>query len=126
MNAPNDRKYTESHEWHLVQGNTVTIGITKIAADQLSDITFVDLPAVGAAVTAGKAFGEIESVKATSELFSGVSGKVTAVNTDLADHPEWVNSDSYGKAWMIKLQTPNPAEVEKLLSADQYNKKVPG
>lgn len=123
MRVPTDRKYLETHEWHRVDGHTVTIGITQFAADQLSDVTYVDLPKVCAALTAGKPFGEIESVKATSELFSGVAGKVLAINTALEDHPELVNSDPFNAGWMIKVQAANLADVEKLLPASEYERR---
>ena len=98
MNVPNDRKYAETHEWFLMEGDIVTIGITQHAADELTDITYVELPAVGAAVSAGAAFGEIESVKATSELTSAFAGTVTEVNEELTDSPELVNDDPFSKA----------------------------
>jgi glycine cleavage system H protein len=122
--APNDRKYLETHEWHKVEGDTATIGITQIAADELTDITFVSLPKVGAKVTANKPFGEIESVKATSDLYSGVSGEVTAVNAALNDDPAVVNRDPHAGGWMIKVKLSNPAEVQKLLSVEEYLKKT--
>ena len=95
MSVPNDRRYLQSHEWHLPQGDVVTIGITQIAADELTDITFVQLPKVGTKIQANKPFGEIESVKATSELYSGVAGEVTAVNADLAKNPGLINRDPH-------------------------------
>src|SRR5687768_10466364 len=104
MPAPTDRKYLESHEWHKVNGDVVTIGITQFAADELTDITFVDLPSVGDKVTANKPFGEVESVKATSDLYSGVSGTVIEVNEALSSNPGLVNSDPYAGAWMIKVK----------------------
>jgi glycine cleavage system H protein len=122
--APNDRKYLESHEWHQVNGETVTIGITQIAADELTDITFVQLPKAGTRVEAGKAFGEIESVKATSDLYSGVSGTVTEVNAKLSSEPGVINQDPYHAGWMIKVKADDVKQVEKLLSAEDYLKKV--
>lgn len=122
--APNDRKYLESHEWHQVNGETVTIGITQIAADELTDITFVQLPKVGARVEAGKAFGEIESVKATSDLYSGVSGTVTEVNAKLSSEPGVINHDPYSGGWMIKVKADDAKQVDKLLSVDDYLKKA--
>lgn len=122
--APNDRKYLESHEWHQVSGDTVTIGITQIAADELTDITFVQLPKVGAKVEAGKAFGEIESVKATSDLYSGVSGTVTEVNAKLSSEPGVINQDPYSAGWMIKVKADDVKQVDKLLPVDEYLKKT--
>jgi glycine cleavage system H protein len=121
--APKDLRYLESHEWHKLDGDTVTIGITQIAADELTDITFVSLPKVGDSLKANGRFGEIESVKATSDLYSGVSGTVTAINTDLTSNPGLVNSDPFGKGWMVKIKAGNPAELSKLLSADDYLQK---
>src|SRR5712672_267590 len=102
MSAPKDRRYLETHEWHKLEGDTVTIGITQFAADELTDITFVDLPKIGTKVEPNKRFGEIESVKATSDLYSGVGGTVTAVNDELKNNPGLVNRDSYEGGWMIK------------------------
>jgi glycine cleavage system H protein len=124
MSAPNDRKYLETHEWHKVEGDTATIGITQFAADELTDITFVSLPKVGAKVTANKPFGEIESVKATSDLYSGVSGEVIAVNDALNNDPGIVNKDPHTGGWMIKVKLSNPAEADKLLALDDYLKKT--
>ena len=122
--TPSDRKYLESHEWHLINGDTVTIGITQFAADELTDITYVNLPKVGAKVTANKPFGEIESVKATSDLYSGVSGTVTEVNSQLNNEPGTVNRDPYAAGWMIKVKLANPAEPNQLLSLEDYLKKT--
>jgi len=124
MTPPNDRTYLETHEWHKLEGDTITIGITQIAADELTDITFVSLPAIAMQVEAGQRFGEIESVKATSDLYSGVTGEVIAVNEQLASNPGLVNNDPYGQGWMIKLRAANPEEAKKLLSADEYLKKT--
>ena len=124
MEAPKNYRYLETHEWHKLEGDTVTIGITHYAADELTDITFVSLPKVGTAVEAGKRFGEIESVKASSDLYSGVGGTVTAVNNALNDSPGLVNSDPYHGGWMIKLKVTDPGQVAKLLSADDYLKKT--
>ena len=122
MGVPQDRKYLETHEWHFVDGNTVTIGITQFAADQLSDITYVELPAVGAEIKAESVFGEIESVKATSELYSAVTGKVLEVNAALEDAPELVNSDCYGEGWFFALKPGQPDELKALLTAEAYTK----
>jgi len=124
MPVPQDRKYLESHEWHQLAGDIVTIGITQIAADELTDITYVKLPAVGAKVAANSSFGEIESVKTTSDLYTGVSGTVTAVNTELNNNPGLVNSDPFGKGWMIKVKVAEPNPLAKLLSAEDYLKKA--
>ena len=124
MSAPKDLRYLQTHEWHRVEGDTVTIGITQFAADELTDITFVDLPKVGATVTANSRFGEIESVKATSDLYSGVSGTVTAVNGELSGEPGLVNRDPYAGGWMIKVKVTDPGQVNELLSVEDYLKKT--
>ena len=121
---PTNYRYLETHEWHDLQGDTVTIGITQIAADELTDITYVSLPKVGQKVEANKRFGEIESVKATSDLYTGVSGTVAAVNGDLASNPGLVNRDPYKAGWMIKVKVTDPGQVNKLLSSEDYLKKT--
>jgi glycine cleavage system H protein len=124
MPVPTDRRYLQTHEWHKLDGDIVTIGITQFAADELTDITYVELPAVGQAVSAGVPFGEIESVKATADLVSGVNGAVAAVNAELNTNPGIVNSDPYAGAWMIKVKVASADETSKLLSADDYLKKI--
>lgn len=124
MSVPTDRRYLSSHEWHKLEGDICTIGITKFAADELTDITFVSLPKVGATVTAGKPFGEVESVKATSDLYAGVSGTVTEVNAKLNDSPELVNNDSFEGGWMIKVKVSDAAQLAALLSAGDYEKQL--
>jgi glycine cleavage system H protein len=120
MPYPNDRKYTKEHEWITPDG---TIGITDHAQDSLGDIVFVELPKVGTEFVAGKSFGTVESVKAVSDLFAPVSGTVTATNEALATAPEQVNKDAHG-AWMVKVKVKNPAELNALLSAADYEKFV--
>ena len=122
MSVPADRKYLETHEWHKLDGAVVTIGITQFAADELTDITYVQLPAVGTKVSAGKAFGEIESVKATAELMCGVDGEVVEINAALNDNPGLVNQDPFDAGWMIKVKVSDPESVEKLLPGEQYEK----
>src|ERR1700753_4157209 len=101
MSVPSDRTYLQTHEWHKLSGDTVTIGITQIGADELTDITYVSLPKVGDKIAKNARFGEIESVKATADMYSGVGGTVTAINSDLSSNPGLVNSDPYEKGWMI-------------------------
>ena len=124
MSAPTDRKYLETHEWHQASGDTVTIGITQFAADELTDITFVSLPKVGTKIDANKRFGEIESVKASSDLYSGVSGTVSEVNAALSDNPGLVNRDPYAGGWMIKVKMSDPKQLEKLLPVEEYLKRA--
>jgi glycine cleavage system H protein len=125
MPAPTDRRYSESHEWHKQEGDVVTIGITQHAVDELTDITYVDLPQPGKKLEAGKRFGEIESVKATSELYTAVSGEVLESNAALKEDPSLVNSDPYGKGWMIKVKAPG-ANISGLMDGATYGAKHGG
>lgn len=119
MPYPAGYKYTKEHEWIAIEGTAGTVGITDYAQSSLGDIVFVDLPKPGDALTAGKIFGSVESVKAVSDLFSPVSGTITAVNDHLKDAPETVNADA-NNTWMLKLTLTNPSELDTLLTADQY------
>lgn len=119
-----DRKYAESHEWAKEEGGLVIVGVSDYAQDQLGDVVFVELPPVGKEVSAGGAFGVVESVKAASDLFSPISGKVEAVNDKLAADPALVNKDAFGDGWMIKVRPSNPADLGKLLDAATYQKKI--
>ncbi|MEO8458609.1 MAG: glycine cleavage system protein GcvH [Chloroflexota bacterium] len=119
MASPSDRKYTKEHEWVMLDGDTGTVGITDYAQDQLGDIVFVDVPSSGT-VTALQKFGEIESVKAVSELYSPVSGEVVERNEGLEDNPQWVNDDPYGEGWMIRVKLTSPADVDALMSSTDY------
>jgi len=121
MSYPADFKYTKEHEWIKVEGNTGTIGITDHAQQALGDIVFVELPKVGATITAGKSFGTVESVKAVSDLFAPVSGTVAEVNQELATAPEKVNSEPH-QAWMIKVTMTDPKEASGLMAAADYEK----
>jgi glycine cleavage system H protein len=117
---PADLRYHQEHEWIRVNGTQATLGISHFAQDALGDIVFIDLPKVGASVTAGQQIGEVESTKTTSTIYTPISGTIVKVNTDLKDHPEVVNSDPYGKGWMAVVELSNPGEVEKLMTATQY------
>jgi len=123
MAYPTDRKYTKEHEWIQASGTSAAVGITDHAQEQLGDIVFVDLPKVGAELSAGKTFGSVESVKAVSDLYAPVSGTVTEINGDLATAPEKVNKDPHG-SWMMKITLKNPGELDALLSAADYEKFV--
>jgi len=123
MPYPNDRKYTKEHEWIKVDGSSASVGITDYAQDSLGDIVFVDLPKPGADITAGKAFGTVESVKAVSDLYAPASGTVAEVNGELATAPEKINQEA-NNTWMIKITLKNPAELSGLLSAADYEKFV--
>jgi len=119
-NYPADLKYTKDHEWARAEAKGVRVGITEFAVEQLGDVTLVDLPAVGTKLTAAGHFGDIESVKAVSELFAPLSGTVLEVNTELADHPEHVNEAPYEKGWMVLIAPDSPQDVDKLLDVKGY------
>ena len=121
MASPDDRKYTKEHEWITADG---IVGITDYAQDQLGDIVFVDLPAPGSQVIRMDKFGEIESVKAVSELFSPVSGEVVERNDGLTDNPQWVNDDPYGDGWMLKVKLSDPSELDGLMDANAYEEFI--
>ena len=122
MSRPDDRKYLKSHEWAKVEDGVATIGITDFAVSNLSDLVFLDLPAVGASVSAGEAFGEVESVKAVSDMYSPVSGEVVEVNEDLPDNLDTLNQDAFGAGWMIKVKV--TGESGDLLDAAGYESVV--
>ena len=124
MASPGDLKYTKEHEWVRVDGGAGTVGVTDYAQDQLGDIVYVDLPGVGTQLTYLEKLGEIESVKAVSELFSPVSGEVVEVNGALTDKPELVNESPYGEGWMLRVRLSDPAELDRLLTAQQYGDYV--
>jgi len=117
---PSDLRYSSEHEWARLEGGRVRVGITKFAADRLTDVVFVELPAVGTKVTFMQPFGVVESVKAVSDLYAPISGTVAEVNAALKDTPEVVNSDPYGKGWMILVQPDDLRELDQLLPVDKY------
>jgi glycine cleavage system H protein len=116
---PANLKYTKEHEWALVEGDTVTVGITDFAQSALGDIVFVEVPDVGSDLKIGATFGVVESIKSVSDLYSPISGEVIAKNTDIEGSPEKINQDAYG-SWLIKVKMNNSAETQNLLSAEQY------
>ena len=122
MEAPADLKYSKEHEWARVEADVVTVGITDFAQNQLGDVVYVELPKEGAQVKLMAPFGVVESVKTASDLFSPVSGEVIEVNSALADQPELVNAAPYGEAWMIRVRMSNPADLDQLLSAGDYER----
>jgi glycine cleavage system H protein len=125
MNVPNDLKYTDNDEWIRVVGGAGTIGITDYAQNQLSDIVYVEVVvSVGDTVSKGDSIATLESVKAAADVYSPASGKVTAINEELPDTPEVVNSDPYGDAWLVKLELSDPAELDSLLDASTYQEKI--
>ena len=124
MPSPTDRRYTNEHEWVRADDGVGTVGITDYAQDQLGDIVYVDLPAPGTSVKQSDKLGEIESVKAVSDLFSPVSGEVVDVNEGVNDHPELGNQSPYEEGWLVRLRLADPAELESLLTAEQYDALV--
>ena len=122
--VPAELRYTKSHEWAKMDGGTVTVGITAFAAEQLGDVVFLELPAVGESVEAETPFGVIESVKAAVDLNCPVSGEVVEVNEELTDNLELLGKDSYGAAWMVKVKTDNDADYKNLMSAEEYEKFI--
>lgn len=123
---PDNYRYTKEHEWVSMEGGTGTIGITFHAQQELGDIVYVDLPKPGTKVETGKSFGSVESVKAVSDIYSPVTGEVEEINTALADAPEKLNEDPHGAAWLVKIKLANPAEVDGLLSAADYQAYIAG
>ena len=119
-NVPEDLHYSKDHEWVRVEGDTAIVGITDYAQDSLGDVVYVELPKVGDQFAANESFGSVESVKAVSEVFSPVSGEISAINESLSDEPEKVNEDPYGNGWMIRVKMSSPGEVDSLLSAAEY------
>ncbi len=120
MQFPENLLYSESHEWVRVEGNGVTIGITDFAQSQLKDIVYVDLPEIGSEFKKGETMGVVESVKTAADIFSPVTGKVIEKNLELRDHPEWVNTEPYGKGWFLRMELKDQEELKGLLSATAY------
>jgi glycine cleavage system H protein len=124
--APGDLRYTEEHEWIREDGDVIRVGITDFAQEQLGDVVYVDLPAPGAQVDKGQAFGEVESTKSVSDLFAPVSGVILERNEALEDRPELINEDPYGEGWMVTIEPSDRAEIDELLDADAYAKVLEG
>ena len=122
MNVPRELRYTKEHEWIRVEGGEAVVGVTDYAQGELGDVIFVELPAPGSKVTYMKPFGTIDAVKTVSDLFAPVSGEVAAVNESLQTNPALVNQSPYENGWMVRIRMENPGEVDKLLSADEYEK----
>jgi glycine cleavage system H protein len=119
-NVPEDLHYSKDHEWVRVEGEQAIIGITDYAQNSLGDVVYVELPKAGDKFVGNEPFGSVESVKAVSEVFTPIAGAVVSINESLADEPEKVNSDPYGEGWMIRMRMDNPAEVDSLLNAAEY------
>ena len=117
---PQDLRYHKEHEWIRLEGNKATLGISNFAQDALGDVVFIDLPEVGTNLTAEAELGEVESTKATSTIYSPLTGSVVQVNQELEEHPELLNQDPYGRGWIAVLELSNPGEVDGLMNAEQY------
>ena len=124
MNTPSELKYTKDHEWIRLEGNTATIGITDYAQGELGDIVFVDVDTVDDDLNAGEVFGSVEAVKTVSDLYLPLAGKVVEFNAALEDQPELLNSDPYGEGWIVRIKLNNAADVDALLSAEQYKEEI--
>lgn len=120
MEVPKDLRYTREHEWLKMDGTKGVVGITHFAQEQLGDVVFVEVPALGTELAQENTFGVVESVKTVSDLYAPVSGKVAAVNTDLEANPEWVNQEPFGKGWMIEIELSDPGQANALMSAADY------
>ncbi len=118
---PTNLRYHQEHEWIRLEGKQATVGLSNFAQDALGDIVFVELPKVGVTVTAGEQVGEVESTKTTSSIYTPVSGSILEVNTELKDHPEVINSDPYGRGWIAVIELSDPAQVDSLMTAAQYD-----
>ena len=124
MNFPSNLRYTKDHEWISLEGDVATIGITEFAQSELGDIVYVDINTVGKALAANDVFGTVEAVKTVSDLFLPVAGQLLEVNAALEANPELVNNEPYEGGWMVKVKVDNPADVDSLLTAEQYNALV--
>ena len=124
MNIPEELKYTKEHEWVRIEGNTATIGVTDFAQGELGDIVYVEVDTVDDTLDAEEVFGSIEAVKTVSDLFIPLSGLVTEANEVIEDEPELVNTDPYGKGWIVKMEISDESEIENLLSAEDYAKLI--
>ena len=124
MNIPEELKYTEEHEWIRLEGNIATIGITDFAQSELGDIVYIEVDTLDSEINSNDVFGTVEAVKTVSDLFMPVTGKVIEVNSSLEDAPEVVNDDPYGHGWIIKIEVTDPADVENLMSSDNYRNLI--
>ena len=124
MKTPDDLLYSKEHEWIQKEDDFATIGITEYAQKELGDVVFVELPEVGATLGAAEALGSVESVKAVSEVYMPVSGEIVEANESLLEAPEQINDDPYGKGWILRIRLENPAELEALMSSQEYSKYV--
>ncbi|HEX7010775.1 MAG TPA: glycine cleavage system protein GcvH [Phycisphaeraceae bacterium] len=126
MTTPSDRRYSPTHEWHKLEDGLVVIGISQFAVDELTDITFLEIRVTQGPIQKGQTIGEIESVKAVSDLYCGIDGEVVAVNQEAIDNPALINEDPYTKGWIIKVKPSDPSQLDQLLSAEEYESKYAG
>lgn len=126
MGSPSDRMYSNSHEWHKMEGETLVLGISKFAVDALTDVTFVEMKKAGTKFGAGDVIGEVESVKTTSDVYCAVGGEILEVNKAVVDDPSLLNSDPYGKGWLVKIKVTDASGLSKLMDAGTYDKAHPG
>ena len=124
MNVLENLKYTNDHEWALIEGDVATVGITEYAAGELGDVVYVELPSIGDSAAKGDSIGTIEAVKTVADIYSPLSGEIIEVNDALPDNSELVNQDPFGKGWVVKLKLSDPAEVNELLSPEDYKKLI--
>lgn len=125
MADPSQYRYSDSHEWFFADGDTVTIGITQFAADELTDITYVEMKPAGTTIGAGESIGEVESVKTTSEIYSAVGGEIAEVNQNVIDDPALLNTDPQGDAWLVRIKTSDTSPLDALMDEATYNEKHP-
>lgn len=125
MASPDDRKYTESHEWVKIEGDTATLGLTRFAVEELTDVTYVEMRDIGSDIELGGEVGEVESVKATSDVYAPVAGEITEVNGALGDDPSLLNTDSYEAGWLIKMKVADTSPLEGLMDAATYDQQYP-
>lgn len=123
MSLPTDRVYSESHEWHKLEGGVLTLGITQFAVDQLTDVTYVEMKPVGTKIAPGGAVGEVESVKTTSDIYSAVAGEIAEVNSKVVEDPSLINQDCYGKGWLVKIKVSDAGGLKGLMDAGAYGKQ---
>jgi len=126
MTPPDDRRYSETHEWHKLEGDTLTLGLTKFAVDELTDITYVEMKPVGTTFEPGAVVGEVESVKTTSDVYCAVGGEIVEVNAKLEEDPSLLNSDPYGQGWLIRVKVADAAPYESLMTAAEYAERHGG
>ncbi len=124
MNFPADLKYTKDHEWVKMEGEMAIIGISDFAQSELGDIVYVDIPSIGKSLAKGETFGSVEAVKTVSDLFMPMDGNVLEFNKELGGNPEWINSDPYGKGWIVKIKLANSGSLEDLLSESEYKEQI--